>query len=428
MTPLLASEIIVRENRQRQTFDIDKITELSESIQRNGLMHPIVVRRTDEGFVLVAGERRLKAMQMLIDLDIPVRCGDTLYTGGTVPNLQLGELSPEQAEEAELEENIRRVDLTWQEKAAATARLHLLRSKQADAAGQFRQTLAMTAAELIGDLPTSNDVSIVKENLIIAQHLDDPDVVKAPTQKEALKVIEKKAKAQHRAELAKKFDLTKSPHRLIHANSLEYMADSLGDEVFDCLLTDPPYGVDASNFGSNFSTLHEYEDGWEYFLGISRTLSIEAFRVLKPNTHAYVFCSFEGFSILARDFTKAGFKVWPQPLIWAKGNGNAPWVSQGHKRTYECIMFASKGTREMNVVKADVLVHSPVSDREHGAEKPVPLLVDLLQRSVVPGDKILDPFAGSGSIFPAASAVSCVAVGIEREEASFNLALTKLEN
>jgi len=425
MKPILASDIIVAENRQRQTFDTDKLAELSASIQKNGLLHPIVCRQSPEGLTLVAGERRLRAMQMLIELDIPIRCGEAVYAAGTIPVNMLGDLSDEQAEEAELEENIRRVDLTWQERAAAVERLHVLRCGQKERSG-FRHTMALTAAELLQDVPNSNDVAIVKESLIIAQHLDDPEVLRAPSQKEALKIIEKKARAAHRAVLAEQFDLSRSPHDLYHSNSLEFMA-RLDDESFNCLLTDPPYGVDASNFGSNFSTVHEYEDSWEYFLAISRTLAIEAFRLLKPNSHAYVFCSFEGFNILAGDFARAGFKVWPQPLIWAKGNGNAPWVNQGHKRSYECIMYALKGSRDMNVVKTDVLIHSPVSGREHGAEKPVSLLVDLLQRSTNPGDSILDPFCGSGSIFPAADEVSCTATGIEREPSSYHLALTKLE-
>ena len=49
----------------------------------------------------------------------------------------------------------------------------------------------------------------------------------------------------------------------------------------------------------------------------------------------------------------------------------------------------------------------------HGAQKPVALYIDLLKRSVKPGDVVFDPFAGSGTIFPAAHQAKVKAIGIE---------------
>lgn len=424
MKPILAKDIIVDENRQRTSFDEKALVELSESIQRNSLLHPVICREKDGALHLVAGERRLRAIRMLIDLDIPVICNQTAYTGGTIPVTLLSELSEEAAFEAELEENIRRVDLSWQERAAATQRLHDFRAAHKPA-GE-KQTIVATAAEALGTTPTSNDVAIVKDDLLVAKHLHDPDVRKAASKKEALKLIEKKAKAEHRARLAEQFDLTKSKHTL-HKGDLFDVLPTLETGSFDCLCTDPPYGVDASDFGSNFNVAHNYTDDWEYFTHIAHFLPAQAARVLKASAHAYVFCSFDGFLLLKNTFTAAGFRVWPQPLIWAKGNGNAPWINEGHKRTYECILFASRGNRPVNVVKNDVIAISPVADREHAAEKPVELLVDLLSRSTLPGDNILDVCCGSGTIFPAASAVNCRATGIEKLDEHFNVALTRLE-
>jgi len=428
MKSVLASEIVITDNRQRREFNPADIAELSRSIQNLGLMHPIVCREdfSNGTFVLVAGERRLRAMEMLIELEVPIKCDGAVYFSGTVPISLMSELTAEQAYEAELEENIIRVDLTWQERANATAAIHALRSAQALERGD-KQTLTQTALEISGNEATSNDTLNLRHDLIIAENLADPEVAKASSKKEALKIIEKKAVVAHRAELAKTFDLTKTKHTLHKGDSFKILP-TIPDQSVDCILTDPPYGVDASAFGSNFATQHEYQDDWNYFVDLSFMLSREAYRVLKNNTHAYVFCSFEGFSTLARDFESIGFKVWQQPLIWSKGNGNAPWVNKGHKRTYECILYAMKGSRDVTTVKSDVLTYSPVSDRDHGAEKPVPLLVDLLQRSTNPGDCVLDPFAGSGSIFPAADVVKCKAVGIERGDDSFNLALSKLES
>ena len=48
----------------RKIFNEDKLNELSNSIIVNGLLQPIVVTRDADGFLLIAGERRLKATKM----------------------------------------------------------------------------------------------------------------------------------------------------------------------------------------------------------------------------------------------------------------------------------------------------------------------------------------------------------------------------
>ena len=48
----------------RKSFDEDKLLELAESIKRDGLIQPIVVTEDVDGYVLVAGERRLRASKM----------------------------------------------------------------------------------------------------------------------------------------------------------------------------------------------------------------------------------------------------------------------------------------------------------------------------------------------------------------------------
>lgn len=49
----------------RATFDEESITELAQSIQQVGLLQPLLVRKVDDGYELVAGERRLRAVTSL---------------------------------------------------------------------------------------------------------------------------------------------------------------------------------------------------------------------------------------------------------------------------------------------------------------------------------------------------------------------------
>ena len=47
----------------RKRFDDDELSSLSASIKTHGILQPLVVRKTNEGFQLIAGERRLRAAQ-----------------------------------------------------------------------------------------------------------------------------------------------------------------------------------------------------------------------------------------------------------------------------------------------------------------------------------------------------------------------------
>jgi ParB family chromosome partitioning protein len=86
----------------RKTFDPDELNSLSESIRTLGVLQPILVRSTDDGYQLVAGERRLRAAQAAGVTEVPVRIVD---------------LNDQQTFEASLVENIHRTDLNPIEKA-----------------------------------------------------------------------------------------------------------------------------------------------------------------------------------------------------------------------------------------------------------------------------------------------------------------------
>ncbi|MDB5054037.1 MAG: noc [Bacilli bacterium] len=58
---ILISDILLNPYQPRKIFNEEEINELAASMKKNGLIQAIVVRRTPEGLVLVAGERRMRA-------------------------------------------------------------------------------------------------------------------------------------------------------------------------------------------------------------------------------------------------------------------------------------------------------------------------------------------------------------------------------
>jgi len=425
MNSIPLSSLVIPENRQRRFFDEKELQKLATSIMTKGLLHPPVVRFDGTAYTLVAGERRTRAIASLAQIDVGISCNGQDFPAGQLPYTLLSDLDPLAIREAELEENTIRVDISWQEKAAAIAELDSLRKAQAEAAGQSH-TYTDTASEIIGRVAAGAEITKVTESVILAKHLDDPDVAKAKNYKDALKIVRKKAEAVHRAKLAETFNLASTPHRLAHESAFTFLP-TLPAETIDVILTDPPYGIGADTFGDMAGTEHAYNDTADYALDCYRLVAIEGFRVAKPQAHCYVFLDPRFWSEISMEFVLAGWDVWPTPLIWNKLNGMLPKPEHGPRRTYEMILFASKGGKKVLRVGPDVITVPLVQERDHGAQKPVLLYRDLLSRSALPGMQVLDVFVGSGTIFPAANALKLQAIACEKAETYYNLALSRIE-
>ena len=409
-------------DRQRKFFDEGKIIDLAESIKETELIHaPAVLRGT---YKLVAGERRVRAMALLH------RRGDTFTYQGepvpkdTIPVSLVASEDPITLKELELAENLLREDLKWQERVQAEKELHELRVAQR---GELH-TYGDTAAEIKGSAPAPQEVSRLKEDLFLAERLSDPEVAKIKDKKDALRVAKEKAMREKRAKMAETFKLNsgshESPHTLIHGS----MEDELPWlESFDLLLTDPPYGMDAGDFNSQFTIAHQYDDSGVTWRELMRALAFKSFAAAKDQAHAFVFCEITKWWELSSIFDDVGWEVWPRPLIWDKGSlGSLPKPNHGPRFCYEAIMFAAKGNKTILRTGRDVITQSTSSKTFHAAEKPVDLYRELIGRCLEPGGLVVDPFCGSGTIFPAATGMAVRAIGIEKEEVHYNTALARL--
>lgn len=432
MLKLPLPSIQIAANRQRREFDETKLQELASSIIANGLLQPVVVRSMGKaGFQLVAGERRLRAIEQLRFIGKSLRFNGEEIGEDLIPCVTLGELGELEAEEAELDENIRRVDLTWQERAAATARLASLRGRQAEARGEEPPKVAAIAVEVRGSSEGVHHENTRRE-LIVAKHLDNPEVAKAKTVDEAFKVLKRQEEAHRNVELAAQVGrtFTAEAHAAYHADSLEWMANYAG-ELFDVILTDPIYGMGADTFGDSggkAAGAHQYEDSYEAWQKMVSVFGYLAYKVTKPQAHLYAFCDIDRFHEFKGKLEEDGWNVFRTPLVWHKPTGSrTPWVDFGPQRKYELCIYANKGRKPVTRIFPDLVSYPADDNLGHNAQKPVALFLDLLKRSVAPGNLVLDPFAGSGTIFPAAHELKCRAVGIEQDASSYGICLRRLE-
>lgn len=421
-------KLIILPNRQRREFDPEALTDLANSIESKGLMHPIVTRETPEGVTLVAGERRLRALEQIWLMGGTVRCNGLQFDAYHAPYVTLGELDPLEAEEAELDENIKRRDLTWQERSEALARLHRLRTKQAEIAGETH-SIADTLKE--ADV-SQGSYSTERQTLLLADHLHKPEVANAKSPAEAFKIIKREEERERNRNLAETVgaNYSSAAHKLHHVDCRKWLV-SCPSNSFDVILTDPPYGMNAQAFGDAAGklagTTHEYDDSYEAWQELMNEFLPEAYRVAKVQAHAYIFCDFDRFHELKIIAEKAGWYVFRTPLIVHKiGSGRVPLPEHGPRRQYELCLYAIKGQKPVTGIYSDVISCRLEENIGHGANKPVELYVDLLKRSTRPGDIVLDAFAGTGTIFPAAHACKLYATGLELSGEYYGIAVKRL--
>lgn len=432
MKTIAISDVFVPTDRQRRLFAEDKMREFAEGIAERGLLHPIVLRVVNGTFILVAGERRLRALTDLALLDRGIFHDGAAVPLGHIPYTLLSDLDPLSAEEAEFEENTHRENLTWQERAAAHARLAGLRTRQAAVRGDAPPDVADLALEVRGTAEGVNHETTRRE-LIVARHLDNPEVKAAKTVDEAFKILRKAESAEKSRVLGEQVGRTfsSSAHTALNEDAIAWLQQA-AEEQFDVILTDPPYGMGADEFGDSggiAAGAHGYEDSPEIALACYAVLAKESFRVTKVQAHLYVFCDVDKFPVLKIMFADAGWNVFRTLLIWYKKSGmRAPWPDCGPQRKYETILYAVKGKRPVLKMVGDVLDFPPDANLGHAAQKPVALYQELLSRSVLPGDRVCDPFMGSGPIFGAANALRCRATGIERDQTSYGIAVKRLED
>ena len=189
---LKLNEIEPNKEQPRKTFDEKALNELASSIERNGVLQPLLVRpMTDGSYQLVAGERRWRASRIAGLTEVPV---------------VIKEMSDEQAMEIALIENLQREDLNPIEEAEGLQllieRYNLTQEEAAARVGRSRPAIAnalrlLNLPENVRDLAKTGKISAGHARALLGFEKEE-DMVKtaAEIQKSDLSVrdVEKLAK------------------------------------------------------------------------------------------------------------------------------------------------------------------------------------------------------------------------------------------
>lgn len=404
----------------------ESVARLKADILARGLLHPIVVGARN-GCHLICGLHRYVAIEQIYADGLQFRHEEHMVPRGMIPASHFGELTAEQMLEMEIVENLIRNELTWQEKTRMLALIHKDTNE-----GAAKPSVTATARALISAGEKRDPDTVRKEiqkAAVVAEHLDDPQVAKAKTVSEAYAIVSKRAKTLTASLAAKFLTPTQSIHTLLEGDFREHH-EQLAGQDFNLVLCDPPYGAEADKWKTKFrDTPHNYDDSLEHALAICSGISRMGMEWTAARANLFMFCAPQYWHLLHRLVEKDGWAPWPRPIIWKKSNeGIRPHGQLGFAYTYETILYATKGGMGLLNSIADVIEVYKVSSavRVHGAQKPVEIYKKLIDITCRAGDKIIDPTAGSGTIFEAAQLTGTIATGCEIEPEYIGLCQTRI--
>ena len=179
---------------------------------------------------------------------------------------------------------------------------------------------------------------------------------------------------------------------------------SLRSESLDLVITDPPYESLEKHraIGTTTRLKHSKASSNDWFQIFPNArfgqLFEQVYRVLRPNTHFYLFCDAETMFVAKPIAVDLGFRFW-KPLVWDK---RTIGMGYHYRARYELILFFEKGKRRLNDLGIADIIEVPRIRGGYPAEKPVEVAAVLINQSSQPGELVADPFMGSGSVGVAA--------------------------
>ncbi len=194
---------------------------------------------------------------------------------------------------------------------------------------------------------------------------------------------------------------------------LEVMKE-LEDNSIDCIITDPPYGLNYLSNYYKYGNPHKLiENDDSFFIPIE-----ELWNKLNSSGAMYVFYSHK--IPLIDDRVK-------NTIIWVKNNWSAGDLFGDYGNQYECIAYMPKGDFKINGKRySNVWFFDREIPHYHPTQKPTPLINRIIESATNEGDIILDPFLGSGTTARACKDLNRKCIGIEISKNYCDIAIKRL--
>ncbi len=175
--------IIPMSNQPRKVFDNNKINNLAESIKKYGVLQPIIVRKDNGNFKIIAGERRWRAAKIAGIDEIPAIIKEniddvTVFEMSLIENLQREDLNP--IEEAESYKKLleafnythdKLANLIGKNRTYITNSIRLLKLAEKVKDGLINGNISVGHCKLLASLPEGKQIElfeiIVKNNLSV---------------------------------------------------------------------------------------------------------------------------------------------------------------------------------------------------------------------------------------------------------------------
>jgi ParB/RepB/Spo0J family partition protein len=413
MTDSLVEKISIQDvnpyNRMRTEFG--DIPGLAKSIKENGLLHPMRISKVNGSYIVIVGERRLKALTLLGVKEL-VHNEHFLWFDSTDALLQ---------KSAELEENLRRQNLTWQEEVLGKQQLLEIMQAKYGEAKQGRQGKAVekglvprgfsaaTLASMLGESPAkiSGDLKMA-ETLKLA-----PMLAEAPTKESARRQAQIIVKVLTMSGMANKKQIEgtqKTKDWTLYEGPFEDNCQKIPDASIDLIVTDLPYGGQVQGGPYHFAGVTGFDKTPEgdtvsaALKSIDRVMA-ESFRVLRQDRYAVFFFGFSYYGDLVEAIRKHGMGCSLVPIAWIKNSMSGENPDKRYRHAWEPAIYCWKGNAIfIRQARKDVMTFDIVPPKQKlmAPEKPVDLLSEFLVDMTVPGATVLDWMAGTGSFGEAA--------------------------
>lgn len=171
----------------------------------------------------------------------------------------------------------------------------------------------------------------------------------------------------------------------------------------DFILTDPPY---LAHYRSRDGRTVPNDDNDTWL----KPAFAEMYRVLKRNRFCISFYGWPHADRFISAYRAAGFRIVGHFVFPKRYTSSTKFLHYQH----ECAYLLAKGFPEQpKTTISDVIPWTYSGNKLHPTQKPLSILLPLLQTFSAPGDLVLDPFTGSGSSLMAAKQLGRNYLGIE---------------